>query len=74
MKGKYMKKLMLSLYSASAVLVTATSVVSCIPPSYAKGPVGQRVLLVTDGGNVADKSFNEGSYNSIKKYGKEIDE
>ncbi|WP_027063582.1 BMP family ABC transporter substrate-binding protein [Mesoplasma seiffertii] len=69
-----MKKLMLSLYTASAIAVTSTSVISCIPASYAKGPVGQRVLLVTDGGNVSDKSFNEGSYNAIKKYARELDE
>ncbi|AUF83824.1 BMP family ABC transporter substrate-binding protein [Mesoplasma syrphidae] len=69
-----MKKLMLSLYTASAIIVTSTSVISCIPASYAKGPNGQRVLLVTDGGNVSDKSFNQGSYNSIKKYANELDD
>ncbi|WP_031542579.1 hypothetical protein [Mesoplasma photuris] len=68
-----MKKLLTILTSFAAMATVGSSVVSCMAPALARGPEGQKVLFITDGGNIEDKSFNEGAYNAIKKYTREID-
>ncbi|AUF83435.1 BMP family ABC transporter substrate-binding protein [Mesoplasma syrphidae] len=69
-----MRKFTISMQAVLLGSIVSTSVVSCIKPKYAHGPAGQRVLLVTDGGNLKDKSFNESSHNAIIKYANEIDQ
>ncbi|WP_031542591.1 hypothetical protein [Mesoplasma photuris] len=68
-----MKKLLTVLTSFAAMTTIGSSVVSCIAPAYARGPEGQRVVFITDGGNIADKSFNESALKAIQKYSREID-
>ncbi|AVP49075.1 hypothetical protein [Williamsoniiplasma luminosum] len=67
-----MKKLIVHLSAFSTVGLTAATVVSCIPAKFADGPIGQRVVIVTDGGNIRDRSFNESSWESVIDYGAQI--
>ncbi|WP_027063096.1 BMP family ABC transporter substrate-binding protein [Mesoplasma seiffertii] len=69
-----MRKFTMSMQAVLLGSIVSASVVGCIRPKYAYGPVGQRVLLVTDGGNLKDKSFNESAHNAIIKYANEIDQ
>lgn len=46
----------------------SASVVSCVAPQYATGENGQRVVVVTDGGQVNDHSFDQGTYEGMLSY------
>ncbi|WP_026389562.1 BMP family ABC transporter substrate-binding protein [[Acholeplasma] multilocale] len=65
-----MKKLISVLMGIAVVSSAGASVISCGAVSLA-GEEGKRAVLVTDGGNVNDKSFNEGALNGIRKYGRD---
>ncbi|ATG97630.1 lipoprotein [Mesoplasma lactucae] len=66
-----MKKLLTILGSIGIVGISSTSVVSCIAPQYASGVDGQRVVMVTDSGNINDHAFNEAAYDGMSDYLKE---
>ncbi|PPE05509.1 hypothetical protein [Williamsoniiplasma lucivorax] len=67
-----MKKLITGLSLFVSLGVTTATVVSCIPAKFAEGLVGQRIVFITDGGNIRDKSFNESGWDSIIQYGAQI--
>lgn len=56
------KRLIAILSSVAVTSVTAASVVSCTAPQFADGVDGQRVVVVTDGGHINDRAFNEDAY------------
>ncbi|MFA7076023.1 MAG: BMP family ABC transporter substrate-binding protein [Candidatus Izemoplasmatales bacterium] len=59
-----MKKLLFLLL----VLLTFTAFVGCNNPV---DPEGQKIVLITDKGDITDKSFNQGAYEGVKKYAEE---
>ncbi|PPE05505.1 hypothetical protein [Williamsoniiplasma lucivorax] len=67
-----MKKILTSLSAFSSVGLTAATVVACIPAKFAEGPIGQRVVIVTDGGNIRDRSFNESAWEGVIEYGAQV--
>lgn len=67
-----MKKLLSVLGGISLTSVAAMSTIACIAPQYAEGPDGQRVVIITDGGNIRDKSFNESAWDGVLRFGGEI--
>ncbi|ATZ18402.1 ribose/galactose ABC transporter substrate-binding protein [Williamsoniiplasma somnilux] len=69
-----MKKLLTILTSVSVLAGSVTSVISCTAPKLAEGLPGQRVVIITDGGNIRDKSFNESSWEGVIDYGGQIGE
>lgn len=56
------KKFLGFLSCVGVTSIAATSVVSCTAPQFADGVDGQRVVVVTDGGHVNDKAFNQDAY------------
>ncbi|MDQ0567504.1 sugar ABC transporter substrate-binding protein [Mycoplasma yeatsii] len=69
-----MKKLLTALTAIVATAAPISATVSCRKAEPAEGVLGQRVVLVTDGGNIRDHSFNEGSWEAIMQYGMNIHE
>lgn len=63
-----MKKLMNAVLGTSLLVATSSLVVSCRHAVYNPGLEGQRLLVITDTGSVADHSFNEQIYQSIMDY------
>ncbi|KAF7378736.1 hypothetical protein HZH68_017162 [Vespula germanica] len=54
-----MKKLLTALTALVATAAPISATVSCKKAELAEGVVGQRVVMVTDAGNIHDHSFNE---------------
>nr|VZR96823.1 hypothetical protein MF5295_00011 [Mycoplasma feriruminatoris] len=67
-----MKKLLTILTTLIGTSGSISAVVSCKVPTFAEGILGQKVLVVTDGGNIRDKTFNESSWEGVIKYGSQI--
>ncbi|AJM72058.1 type 1 periplasmic-binding domain-containing protein [Mycoplasma yeatsii] len=67
-----MKKLLTALTALVSTAAPISATVSCKKTEPAEGVLGQRVVLVTDGGNIRDHSFNEGSWEAILQYGMNI--
>ncbi|ATZ17268.1 ribose/galactose ABC transporter substrate-binding protein [Williamsoniiplasma luminosum] len=67
-----MKKIMVHLSALSTIGLTGATVVGCLPARFADGVIGQRIVIVSDGGNIRDQSFNESSWESIINYGSQI--
>ncbi|KIM13742.1 BMP family ABC transporter substrate-binding protein [Mycoplasma capricolum] len=67
-----MKKLLTILTTFIGVSGSVSTVISCKAASFAEGVLGQRVLVVTDGGNIKDKTFNESSWEGVIKFGSQI--
>ncbi|QVK02815.1 BMP family ABC transporter substrate-binding protein [Mycoplasma mycoides] len=67
-----MKKLLTVLTTFIGISGSVSMVISCKVPTFAEGILGQRVLVVTDGGNIRDKTFNESSWEGVIKYGSQI--
>ncbi|KNG79205.1 BMP family ABC transporter substrate-binding protein [Mycoplasma sp. HU2014] len=69
-----MKKLLTALTALVATAAPISATVSCKKAELAEGVVGQRVVMVTDAGNIHDHSFNEGAWEAIIQYGMNIHE
>ncbi|EOA07071.1 Ribose/galactose ABC transporter, substrate-binding component [Mycoplasma yeatsii 13926] len=69
-----MKKLLTALTALVATAAPISATVSCRRARVTEGVKGQRVIMVTDGGNIRDHSFNEGSWEAILQYGMNIHE
>ncbi|UWD35199.1 sugar ABC transporter substrate-binding protein [Mycoplasma cottewii] len=69
-----MKKLLTALTALVATAAPISATVSCRRARVTEGVKGQRVMMITDGGNIRDHSFNEGSWEAILQYGMNIHE
>lgn len=57
-----MKKKVFSIF---LLIIVAAFLVSCGPEK----PKEEKIVLITDKGDITDKSFNEGAYNGVKAFG-----
>ena len=48
------------------VAVAAVAMTACVPKVDSEG---QKIVLITDKGDIDDKSFNQGSYDGVKAFG-----
>ncbi|ATG97629.1 lipoprotein [Mesoplasma lactucae] len=63
-----MKKFLTILGSIGLTATVGSNVVSCVAPKYAPGFEGQRVVTITDGGQITDHSFDQATYEGMMKY------
>ncbi|SYV96452.1 Uncharacterised protein, partial [Mycoplasma putrefaciens] len=57
-----MKKLLTTLTAIVGTSGSISTLISCKVPTFAEGVLGQKVVIVTDGGNIKDQSFNESAW------------
>ncbi|AEM68958.1 BMP family ABC transporter substrate-binding protein [Mycoplasma putrefaciens] len=67
-----MKKLLTTLTAIVGTSGSISTLISCKVPTFAEGVLGQKVVIVTDGGNIKDQSFNESAWEGVIKYGAQI--